>query len=467
VAAGEARGRAAALLAEVGVEAPDAVLDGLPHRLSALSCQLVLVAMAFAGAPALVVAEEPTEGLDVVAQARVMAAIQARRQAHGTAMLFLARDPVLAGAVCDEVAVLQGGDIVEMGPAAMVLGAPRHPYTKSLLLALPPVEGPRRELYLLPEPEPGMRSLARAAGCRFAPRCPVKAEYCLRTEPPLEGDVHRSACIRPGLVPAMAVQGEVAPPPWRPAGEVPVLALDGVGKEGAVGGGAAVRDVSLRIAPGEFVALVGEEGSGTSTLARLVAGLEHPDAGRIALGGVDVTGDDEEVGQHRAATVQMVFAGAAALNPRRRISDIVTEALEARRARYRLREKRARELLAEMGMALETGLRLPAQLSEGQRRRVAIARALCGGARLLVADGILEGLDVPARAELLTLLRRLRQGHDFALLLVCRDLGVARHLCERVAVMHQGALVEEGLAGTVFGWPRHEATRALLAATPR
>jgi peptide/nickel transport system ATP-binding protein len=298
-----------------------------------------------------------------------------------------------------------------------------------------------------------VRALSEVAGCRFAPRCPVRAEYCLRTEPPLEGDGHRAACIRPALVPTMAVPGEVAPPPWRPSGEVPVLALEGVTAPG-------VRDVTLRVAPGEFVALVGAAGSGAAGLARLAAGLARPDAGQVVLAGVDVTADDAAARQHRAATVQRVFAGSeGALNPRRRVSDIVTEALAlgqgGARPRFRVRETRARQLLAEMGMALELGVRLPGQLGEGApgealRRRVGLARALCVQPRLLVADGLLDGLDAPAQADLLGLLHGLRYRLDFGLLLVCRDLSVARHLCERVVVMDQGAIVEDGLADTVF-----------------
>lgn len=461
------RDRAAAALAALGVAAPERVLACLPQALSQEECQLVLAAMAFAGSPKLVVADEPTGTLDVAAQGRVLAAIGALRRAQGAAMLLLTRDVMLAGRVCDEVAVMVGGEIVETGPAGPVLQAPRHPYTRTLLLACPPLSGPRRELYVLPEPPAAptgavARAMAQVAGCRFAPRCPVRAEYCLRTEPPLEGDGHRAACIRTGLVPTIAVAGEAPPPPWRAAGEVPVLALEAVAQE--EGPGPAVRDATLRIAPGEFVALVGEAGSGTATMARLAAGLVRPEAGQVVLEGVDVTAGDGAARRHLAATVQMVFRDTATgLNPRRRISDIVTEALAVGQARFRVRETRARQLLAEMGMALELGVRLPGQLAEGQRRRVALARALCGQPRLLVADGLLDGLDAPAQADLLGLLQRLRQRMGFALLLACRDLAVARHLCERVVVMHQGAIVEDGLADTVFGWPRHAATRALLA----
>lgn len=472
VARRELRAQAVAALAGVGVA--EAVLGRLPHRLSQEQCQLVLVAMAFVGAPKLVVAEEPTAALDAAAQGRVLAALQALRQAQGAAMLLITRDLLLAGAICDELAVMTGGDIVEIGPAASVLRAPRHPYTSSLLLATPPMRGARPELYLLPEPASGERALAGVAGCRFAPRCPVRAEYCLRTEPPLEGDAHRSACIRPGLVPTIVAPGEVPPPPWRPVGEVPVLALEGVGKAVTTGPAwrretvAAVHDISLRITPGEFVAVVGEEGCGASLLARLAAGLERPASGRMMLAGVDVTADAASARQLHASVVQMVFDEAqAALTPWRRVSDIVTEALAVRRARSRVRETRARQLLAEMGMALALGVRLPGQLGEAQRRRVALARALCGAPKLLVADGLFDRLDAPAQADLLGLLLRLRHRLDFALLLVCRDLSVARHLCERVLVMHQGAIVEDGLADTVFGWPRHDATKALLAGSPR
>ena len=464
---------ALAALAAVHLPDPAGLLARYPHQLSGGQCQRVLIAMAFAGHPRLVIADEATTALDVTTQAHIIALMRELQRASNTSVLFITHDLRLAAGVCDDVAVMYAGDIVEIGPAAQVLGVPRHPYTRCLQLANPPMLGTRRALYALPEQMPGLRALARLNGCRFAPRCPVKADYCLRIDPPLEGDLHRSACLRPGLVETIEVADQLAPPPWRPAGETPVLALDDVSKSFTTGTWpravevAAVRGVSLRIAPGEFVAVVGESGSGKSTLGRLVVGLEQPSAGRIALAGTDVTAGDEAARLHRVATVQMVFQDPqSALNPRRRVASIITQALEAEGAKFAVREKRVRALLAEMGMPLELGVRMPGQLSGGQRQRVNIARALCSVPRLLVADEIVSGLDVSVQAQLLLLLHRLRQDHDFALLFISHDLSVVRHLCDRVLVMHRGEIVEEGPTETVFGWPRHEYTRTLLAAVP-
>jgi peptide/nickel transport system ATP-binding protein len=230
---------------------------------------------------------------------------------------------------------------------------------------------------------------------------------------------------------------------------------------------AAVRSASLRIAPGEFVGLVGESGSGKSTLARLVMGLEQPDEGRITVAGEDVTAGGADALLHRAAHVQMVFADPdTALNPHMRVAAAITQTLAAQSAPWRVREKRARELLAEMDMPLELGVRRPEHLSRSQRQRVNLARALCARPRLLVADELVTGLDVPLQSQLLNLLHRLRQDSEFALLFISHDLSVVRHLCDRVVVMHEGVVVEEGPTETVFGWPRLEPTRALIAASP-
>lgn len=229
----------------------------------------------------------------------------------------------------------------------------------------------------------------------------------------------------------------------------------------------AVRLAEFTVHEGEFLAVVGESGSGKSTLGRLVMGLETPTAGTINLVGRDVSRPSQASRAHRVAHAQMIFQDPqSALNPRARIADIVTQALEAAGRPADERRRRAAELLTDMAMAPELAARYPGQLSGGQRQRVNIARALAAVPRLLVADEIVSGLDVSIQAQLLTLLARLRREHGFALLFITHDLAVVRHLCDRVLVMHQGEIVESGDVEAVFRAPRHAYTRALLAAVP-
>ena len=228
----------------------------------------------------------------------------------------------------------------------------------------------------------------------------------------------------------------------------------------------AVTGADFDIAAGAFVAVVGESGSGKSTLGRLLMGLERPSAGTIRLDGQVVSVPGEAARRHRIRTAQMVFQDPqSALNPRRVVADIITAALEAAGAERATRAARARALLAEMGLAPEIGERTPAQLSGGQRQRVNIARALCTVPKLLVADEIVSGLDVSIQAQLLALLQRLRRDHGFAMLFISHDLSVVRHLCDRVLVMHRGAIVEQGPVEQVFTAPRHAYTRSLLASS--
>ena len=327
-----------------------------------------------------------------------------------------------------------------------------------------------RVLFSLPEQMPGLRALATLEGCRFAPRCPLAGDACRATDPPMAGDEQSAACLQPYLTAGIAVTD--APPPMKVARQArPLVEITGLCKQFRTGGlfrptvTRAVENVSLRIAAGEFVAVVGESGSGKSTLGRLLMGLERPSAGRIRLAGQDVTSGAEAARKHRVHTAQMVFQDPqSALNPRRCVGAIVTQALEAAGVDPATRARRAQELLAEMGMPGELAARTPAQLSGGQRQRVNIARALCAVPKLLVADEIVSGLDVSVQAQLLTLLQRLRRELDFAMLFISHDLSVVRHLCDRVLVMYRGEIVEEGPTDTVFAAPAHAYTRALLAA---
>ena len=449
--------RALALLDEVHLPDGAAVMRRYPHQLSGGMCQRVLIAMAFASRPRILVADEPTTALDVTIQARIVQLLAELQRLEGTAVLFITHDLRLAARICDDIVVLYAGRAVERGPATTLLASPQHPYTRCLQLSAPAMQGPRRALFALPDRMPSLNEAVRLPGCHFMPRCPVALPDCMITLPSERAGVgHVTACLHPSRTANVACADPPARAPF--ASSAPVLRVDGLGKRFHTGLFAkrdvwAVRDASFAIREGELVGLVGESGSGKSTVARLVMGLERPTTGRITLGG----------------KAQMVFQDPqSALNPRRRVGDIVTQAMQAGRhpAPRAERMHRAVALLAEVGLGEDMIDRYPAQLSGGQRQRVNIARALCAMPRLLVADEIVSGLDVSVQAQLLALLLRLRAESGVALLLISHDLSVVRHLCERVLVMHRGDIVEQGPTEAVFAHPAHPYTRRLLAAVP-
>jgi peptide/nickel transport system ATP-binding protein len=465
------RERAVAALEAVHLPRPAALLDRYPHQLSGGMCQRVLIAMAFAGRPRLVVADEPTTALDVTIQARIMDLMAELQRSHGTAVLFITHDLRLAAQICDEVMVLYAGAVVERGPARDVLTGAAHPYTRCLELATPALHGERGALYALADQMPGLRAIATLPGCRFAPRCPLAEPLCIETEPMLAAAPHGAACFRTARTPGIATATESVNSPEHREGAL--LEVHGLSKRFVTGGPfrrdatLAVNDVGFHVAPREFVAVVGESGSGKSTLGRLIVGLETATTGRIVLDGQDVTAASAAARRHRIATVQMVCQDPqSALNPRRHVGSIVTQAMEADGAAAEARERRMAELLAEMGLSPELATRRPGQLSGGQRQRVNIARALCRLPKLLVADEIVSGLDVSVQAQLLMLLQRLRGELDIALLFISHDLAVVRHLCDRVIVMHRGAIVEQGTTAQVFSHPQHGYTKSLLASAP-
>ena len=474
----ERRERAAAALAEVRLDDAASLLDRYPFQLSGGMCQRVLIAIAFASNPALIVADEPTTALDVTTQAHIVTLIRRMQAARGTALLFITHDLRLAAHLCDEALVLYAGDVVERGPAAAVFASPRHPYTRALKRANPPLTGPRRPLMALPDTMPGLGSLGALPGCRFAPRCPVADSACARSVPGLRevAPGHWARCTPACEVAPAGAEQPVMTMPARTASSQPVLEVDRVSKRyrgrrrwlARTAPVDAVRSASLMVMPGEFVGVVGESGSGKSTLARLAMGLETPSSGRIRLDGHEVT-QPQSSWSRRIAAMQMIFQDPlSALNPRRRIESLVTQALEARHQHLprAKRQARAVELLRDVGLAAELSPRFPPQLSGGQRQRVNIARALCLTPRLLIADEIVSGLDVSVQAQILNLLLRLREEHGIALLFISHDLSVVRYLCDRVLVMYRGEIVESGATGRVFEAPQHAYTKALLAAVP-
>jgi peptide/nickel transport system ATP-binding protein len=469
------RERAIAMLTAARLPDAAGLLSRYPHQLSGGMCQRVLIAFAFSSNPRLVIADEPTTALDVTMHPPILHLIAEMQKSHGTAAIFITHDLRLAAQLCDDVLVMYAGRPVESGPARAVLSSPAHPYTRCLQLASPPMSTGRRALYVMPDQMPSLRQLGTMTGCHFAPRCPLVADDCRASVPPMAAMAagRSAACIRAASAQEIEAQQTLAAPVT--SSERSLLQVYNLQKRYDIGGGLfsgartvdAVKGVSFSIAENEFVALVGESGSGKSTIAKLLAGLDTPSAGKILLGGEDLTALQDNA--LRATRVQMVFQDpASALNPRRRIATIVTQAMEAgsRRANWEERLKRTQELLAEVGMSQDFASRLPGQLSGGQRQRVNIARALCSIPKVLVADEIVSGLDVSIQAQLLNLLTRLRAELGFAMLFISHDLSVVRQLCDRVLVMFRGELVEQGTVEKVFGDPQHPHTKALLSSVP-
>lgn len=476
----ECRARAVAALDEVRLANATAVMDKYAFQLSGGMCQRVMIAMAFAGNPALVISDEATTALDAGTQAHIVTLIRALQERRGTSVIFVTHDLGLAAHVCDELAVLYAGEVAEYGPARIVSSHALHPYTRALQRANPELSGSRRVLQPLLGHMPGISDFVGLGGCRFQPRCAVAIEACGTHTPALleARPLHRLRCVHGGAAPvAPAVVDAAAAPALLAGGPLQstdaFLRIENLGKTyrgggwaGRRGGVEALRGVSFDIAPGEFVGIVGESGSGKSSLGRLVMGLETPSTGRILLNERELTNKPGEW-ERRIASIQMIFQDPrSALNPRRRVRSLLTQMMENRPHLASTRQRRAEELLAAVGLAPDLLQRFPSQMSGGQRQRINIGRALCDIPQLLVADEIVSGLDVSVQAQILNLLLQLRSEHKVALLLISHDLAVVRYLCSRIMVMHRGVVVEAGPTEQVLGAPSHPYTRSLLAMVP-
>jgi peptide/nickel transport system ATP-binding protein len=474
------KGRRRALMIErlqqVQLRNAEEALLRYPHELSGGQCQRVLIAMAFAGEPALVVADEPTTALDVMTQARIVRLIAEQQEAHRTALLFITHDLRLAGHVCKNVGVMYAGDMVEFGPAAAVLKAPSHPYTKSLLAAVPSLSGPRHLLPALSDHMPGLASFAGLAGCRFAPRCPVKDPACANTRlPPRSvGEGHwvrcAEACGKADIGAAAAMQVTAAEIRDRPAIAFDNVRLSYHAARGFLGMRRsrfdAVKQATFQVRQGEILGIVGESGSGKTSVGRLIVGLERPSAGTIRVNGSEQAGNAVHLTRR---DTQLIFQDPqSALNPRRSVMHLLTQALEVGDSYVPEKERRpaAQALLRDTGLPPDCLDRFPSQLSGGQRQRVNIGRALGAKPDLVVADEIVSGLDVSVQAHILNFLLDLNRKRHLTMVFISHDLAVVRYLCSRILMMHAGEIVEEGATESVFANPQHPYTKALLEAVP-
>ncbi|MFI7214309.1 dipeptide ABC transporter ATP-binding protein [Micromonospora maritima] len=415
----ERAGRAVHLLDQVHVPQPERRARQRPHQLSGGLRQRALIASAIAGEPALLIADEPTTALDVTVQAQILALLAERRDA-GQSLLLISHDLAVVGRLADRVLVMRDGRVVEQGPTARLLRAPTHPYTRQLLAAVPSASSRGRRLAEPP---------------RLREHCGVP----VLTRPPLP--------TRPPVDPAD-----------------PVLVATGLTKR--YGAHTVVRDVSLTVTRGETIGLVGESGSGKSTVARMVAGLLAPDAGEVTFEGVPWTAVAERNRRPRRRRLQVISQDPlSSFDPRYTVGRVVAENLDPGGDRVDRRD-RVVDLLRRVGLGAELLDRHPRGLSGGQRQRLAIARAIAPRPSLIVCDEPVSALDVSVQAQILDLLAELRAADGTALLFISHDLGVVHHLADRVSVMRDGAVIEQGPVGDVFTYPRHEHTRALLDALP-
>ncbi|MDT0317013.1 ABC transporter ATP-binding protein [Streptomyces millisiae] len=487
-----ARRRALDLLDQVGI--PDAAtrIDHYPHQFSGGMRQRVVIAIALANDPALLIADEPTTALDVTIQAQILRLLLRLRAELGLAIAIITHDMGVVAEMCTRVAVMYGGRVVEQGTVEQVLGTPRHPYTAALLAAMPRIDDDRvgEPLPAIPGSPPDPAALP--AGCAFAPRCRYAEDACREQIPELLGvgeEGQLSACFvahrgdgigpatdddAPERAAATVTVTEVRAP--RPADSVPVLEVRdlrvdvGSRRRGVFRRDApvfAVDSVSLAVRAGETLGLVGESGCGKSTLSRAVVGITPVAGGSVLVDGQDVTamaGDD--LGRVRSS-VQYVFQDPyASLNPRRTIRQSLAEALSLRGLRGSALEREARSLMTRVGLRADHLDRYPQAFSGGQRQRIGIARALAREPKVLILDEPVSALDMSIQAQIINLLEELQDELDLGYLFIAHDLSVVRHLSDRVAVMYLGRIVETGSAASVYGNPRHPYTAALLSSSP-
>ena len=458
-----------AALGSVHLPADRAFARRYPHQLSGGQQQRVAIATALVCEPKVVVLDEPTTGLDVVTQARILEEIDRLRRERGVAVVYVSHDLAVVASIADRIAVMYAGRVVEEAPTPSLLSRPRHPYTRGLLASVPDLGQPRA-IESIPGVAVGVGE--RPDGCAFAPRCLQRSdERALGEMPPLSdvGGGHRVRCFEWARTPPLVVS-ELAPPPAVER-DAPLLVVEDLRAEhgGRLDTVVAARDVSFAVAVGECLALVGESGSGKTTIARCVAGLHPPAEGRVLLDGVALAARAARRPREARRRIQIVFQNPNdSLNPRHLVGDAVARPAQV------LRELSSREARAEVTRLLER-VRLPARLSDrypgelsgGERQRVAIARALAAEPDLIVCDEITSALDVSVQAAVLELLAELRADLRLALLFITHDLGVVASVADRVLVLENGVVCDDGPVATLLREPEHEYTRRLVAAAPR
>lgn len=474
----QATAHAITLLDRVGIPNAANRLGQYPHQFSGGQRQRIMIAMALMNSPELIIADEPTTALDVTIQAQILKLLKDIQQEFHMSMILITHDLGVIARTTDRVAVMYAGEIVEMGDTDDVLHNPIHPYTRGLLDCIPEADHAHAggRLGSIPGIVPSL--LGDIVGCTFADRCRHAVDSCRTSTPPvIQMDGRRDVrCVlasdqtyldAPNVAPERAASSDRSA---RDKKTDLAMCLQNIEKtfdvkKGFFGRAAklrAVRGVSLDIVSGETLALVGESGCGKSTLAQILLGLLEADAGEVKLNDKLLSSQERRA---IAREVQPIFQDPySSLNPRQTIGEIIGRPLVVHQVDTEAgRRKRVEEMMDLVGLPKRVYHNYPNQMSGGQRQRVAIARAIIMRPNIVVCDEPTSALDVSVQSQILNLLMDLRDQLGLTYLLITHDLGVVRHMADRVAVMYMGQVVEEGVTDVIFEDPKHPYTKALLS----
>ena len=478
-----ANARALEWLTKVGLPEPARRMGSYPFEMSGGQLQRVMIAIALAAEPDLLIADEPTTALDVTIQAQILDLLKSLQKERGMAMLLITHDLAVVSGMADQVALMYAGQIVEVASAADFFIRPSHPYAKLLLQALPGEDLRGRQLAAIQGTVPPLTQVFQ--GCRFAPRCPYQTESCGEKSVPmtdLTAD-HHVRCVRVHDVGLQALS--LAPLLDRSSilskDHSVLLSVQNLSVTYAIGGGVlggrqnfqAVKNVSFDIQKGQTLALVGESGCGKTTIGKALLQLLTPQtqvSGAAVLQGQDLfqlKGRDLMASRRQ---LQIIFQNPfASLNPRMRVQEILEEGMKSLHPEWSLDQRQAdlKLLMDQVGLRKDALDRYPHEFSGGQRQRIAIARALAVKPSLIVCDEPTSALDVSVQAQILNLLRELQDSLGVSFLFVTHNIGVVAYLADRVAVMHEGEIVEIGDASQILNNPQATYTKTLLSAVPQ
>ncbi len=477
----DAMSRSEEVLRKVQIADIGKVMRRYPHELSGGMAQRVIIAMALATDPRLLIMDEPTTGLDATVEAEVLDLVRTLRSQTNTAVLFISHNLGVIRSMCDRIGVLYAGQLLEEGSGAELLSNPRHPYTVGLLRCIPRA-GLQKDLHRLDTIPGSLPPLgAVLPGCVYVDRCPIATDECRTTKPPVVelGDGHRARCFHPDEAPNIPRNNAPLAPvlasddstPAIAKSSAPFITLSGLSKtfgkdESTV---RVLSDIALSLKAGETLGLVGESGSGKTTLAKVLLGLTHPDGGSVVeLDGHSLGATVQKRSAKDVGSVQIVFQNPdSALNRRHAVKRIVSRAVSKLGGQSKAESAdRADHLLTEMRVDARLHGAKPVMLSGGLKQRVAIARAFAGSPRLVVCDEPTSALDVSVQAAILNLLVDLQKAENVSYLFISHDLGVVRYLSDRIAVLYLGRLMELGPADKVFVGPHHPYTEALVSSLP-